>query len=641
MDESLSELTDEQQAAVLDLLERLELLRQQGQAVNVAELCRDHPGLAGEVDKALRFIDQASQFAQEEARDTILQRDEAWPDLGPRYRIEAQLGRGGMGVVYRAHDMKLERMVAIKVVRPDCLTAAQRGRLQTEAWAVAQLDHPHIIKVYDVGECQSPDGQPGAPYVSLEYVPGGNLAERLQAEERWDVTEACRLVSLLAGAMHHAHQRNIVHRDLKPENVLLAPPADVPALATELGCPKITDFGLSRQVRTEQRQTNSGTILGTPAYMAPEQAEGRPDVGPAADVYALGGILYRLLTGQLPFESASTVELLHKVCYEPPRPLREVNPGIPIELEALCLECLSKRPDQRPTAGQLAERLKAIETNLPMVVVGAPPSAPPISPPRPPISPPRPWFSFTLEVGGWLKLAIVLGVAVGLGALAWLGLSVFGLLSAPWGGTAEAKPLTGELVVRVWSPKRKVRGLRIGIDDQAVPICEDEQVQVEATLNEPAYAYVLWIDGKGAVTPLYPWNDLELKVTDVDIAPPTVKTDKLLNPSRASKGWPVDNTAGLDTVLLLARRTPWPANRKLSDLLGKVPAAPLRDRGEVVVRSWQGGEAAPDAEDLDLRRGPKGEAKEIDDMLLQLVDRLSGEFEVIRAVRFAHVPKGE
>src|SRR5262249_37183017 len=157
-------------------------------------------------------------------------------------------------------------LVAIKVVRPDCLTASQRSRLQAEAWAVASLDHPHIIKVHDVGECPSADGNPGAPFVSLEYVPGGNLADRLRAGDRWDVAEACRLVSLLAGAMHPANQRNIVHRDLKPENVLIAPPADVPALNTELGCPKITDFGLSRQVRAEQHQTNSGAIMGTPAY---------------------------------------------------------------------------------------------------------------------------------------------------------------------------------------------------------------------------------------------------------------------------------------------------------------------------------------------------------------------------------------
>src|SRR5262249_16940824 len=145
-----------------------------------------------------------------------------------------------MGVVYRAHDTKLDRPVAIKVVRPDSLTIAQRGRLQSEAWAVAQLDHPNIIKVHDVGECQSSDGQPPrAPYVSLEYVPGGNLGERLRVGEPWDMTDACRLVSLLAGAIHHAHQRDIVHRDLKPENVLLGPPASVAELNTGLGCPKI------------------------------------------------------------------------------------------------------------------------------------------------------------------------------------------------------------------------------------------------------------------------------------------------------------------------------------------------------------------------------------------------------------------
>jgi hypothetical protein len=208
------------------------------------------------------------------------------------------------------------------------------------------------------------------------------------------------------------------------------------------------------------------------------------------------------------------------------------------------------------------------------------------------------------------------------------------------GGTpgGEKTPLTGELVVRVWAPQRGARGLRIGIDEGAVPVREDEQLQAEVTLNEPAYAYLLWIDGKGEVTPLYPWNDDAIKVDSVAVPPPAVKAEELRSPSKGSQGWPVDGTVGLDLWLLLVRREPWPKGRSLADLIGKVPGAPLNNPGEVVVRGWDKGRPVERLK-LDLLRRPKKEAQQIDDQLLQLQGRLEGEFEVIRAVQFAHVAK--
>jgi hypothetical protein len=194
------------------------------------------------------------------------------------------------------------------------------------------------------------------PYIALEFVPGGSLAGRLSEPLAPDVT--ARLVAVLARAVQHAHERGIIHRDLKPDNVLLAPPSDVTALNTPFGCPKVADFGLAREVQSEQRLSQSGTVAGTPAYMAPEQARGRKDVGPPADVYALGGILYRLLAGRVPFAADSHVDLLYKVCTEPPPPLREVRPEVPEALERICLACLEKEPARRPTAGELAGRLE-------------------------------------------------------------------------------------------------------------------------------------------------------------------------------------------------------------------------------------------------------------------------------------------
>jgi hypothetical protein len=194
------------------------------------------------------------------------------------------------------------------------------------------------------------------------------------------------------------------------------------------------------------------------------------------------------------------------------------------------------------------------------------------------------------------------------------------------------------LTVRVWALRAGKKGLRIGIDDGAVPLREDEQLQMEVKLNQPAHAFLLWIDGKGMVTPLYPWNDLKIAVQSVAVPPPVARADRFHNPSVLSKGWPADDTLGLDTILLLARRAPWPAGCDLAKLLGKVPAAPLRDPGEVVVRGWDRGQPVERVK-LDLLRGPKKEARDVDDQLTQVVGRLQGQFEVIRAVQFAHVGK--
>src|SRR5262249_45995240 len=154
----------------------------------------------------------------------------------------------------------------------------------------AQLDHPHIIKIFDIGEMAAPDGSGTAAYLTLEYVPGGSLAKRLAGP--LEPALAARLVALLARAMQHAHERGIIHRDLEPDNILRAEPSDVEALNPPLGSPRITDFGLAREVKSEQRLTQGVVLLGTPGYLAPEQAQSRPDVGPPADVYALGVILY-------------------------------------------------------------------------------------------------------------------------------------------------------------------------------------------------------------------------------------------------------------------------------------------------------------------------------------------------------------
>ncbi len=274
------------------------------------------------------------------------------------YEILDVLGRGGMGVVYKARHRALNRVVALKMIRDSTLAGPEeRQRFLAEAQAVARLQHPHIVQVYEIGEHQL------GPYFSLEFVAGGSLAEQLRGTPQLPRTAAAT-VETLARAVHAAHQSGIIHRDLKPANILMS--AD--------GTPKVSDFGLAKQ-QGVTAHTPSGAILGTPSYMAPEQASGKPGaVGPLADVYALGAILYELLTGRPPFQGTSMLDLLVQVQTALPAPPSQLRPGLPRHAAAFpsagtCRACqpggrvlrgqrIDLQPDRRPDPG-LSDRRPA------------------------------------------------------------------------------------------------------------------------------------------------------------------------------------------------------------------------------------------------------------------------------------------
>ncbi|HET6575445.1 MAG TPA: serine/threonine-protein kinase [Fimbriiglobus sp.] len=360
-----------------------------GTAPDVEAAARAHPDLAGE----LRELWAVAQFAQL-VRAVPLSAtsphldglhlhgplSDDTPHPLPRefgdFELLSELGRGGMGVVYKARQKSLNRVVALKMVREAHLASdADRARFRAEAHAAARLQHPNIVTVHEVGTA---DGQ---AYFCMEYVEGQTLAQHVAASGPLPPREAARLVAAIARAVHHAHLQGVVHRDLKPSNILLQrsevrgqksevgrQPADFCLLTSDL-CPKVTDFGLAKQVGLGESLTRTGAVVGTPSYMAPEQATGRKDVTPQADVYSLGAILYELLTGRPPFRAATAAATLLLVLEQEPVPPRDLNPGVPRELEMVCLKCLQKPTDLRyPSAAALAADLEAYLAGEPMTV---------------------------------------------------------------------------------------------------------------------------------------------------------------------------------------------------------------------------------------------------------------------------------
>jgi serine/threonine protein kinase len=319
-------------AALLAELLGLELYyrRKAGEAPTEAEYRARFPAHAGVVAAALQAPAPS--------------RTGSVPEI-PGYEVLEMLGRGGMGVVCRALQKSLNREVALKLL-PYIIhgggAAAAAERFRREAAAVARLQHPNIVQVFEAGELA------GVPFYAMEYVAGRTLAGALR-DGPLPPRQAAECLERVARAVHYAHQKGVVHRDLKPANVLLAANGD----------PKIADFGLARALDDASELTATGQVVGTPSYMAPEQARGRAPAGPAGDVYGLGAVLYAALTGQPPFRAETIYATLSQVAEADPVAPRRLRPDIPRDLETICLKCLRKEPGQRyATAQEVADDLR-------------------------------------------------------------------------------------------------------------------------------------------------------------------------------------------------------------------------------------------------------------------------------------------
>ncbi len=309
------------------------------------------------------------------------------------YEVTRLLGRGGMGVVYQAHQVALNRAVAIKLIRSGSFASeAEVLRFQNEAEAVAQLDHPHIVPIYEVGRHRRHQ------FFSMKLIAGTSLDRRLD-EFVADPRATARLVAVVAEAIHHAHQRGILHRDLKPANILV----------DAQGQPHVTDFGLAKRIDADFEMTHSDALIGTPSYMAPEQASrARGSLSTATDVYGLGTILYAMLTGRAPFAGTTLIETLDKVRSQSPEPPSRLNPRVPRDLEVICQKCLEKEPGRRyPSALALAEDLTRWQDGEP---IQARPVGPAVRAAM--------WFRRN-PAPGIAAALVVLAIAVGFAGVAW------------------------------------------------------------------------------------------------------------------------------------------------------------------------------------------------------------------------------
>jgi serine/threonine protein kinase len=512
-----------------------------------------------------------------------------------RYRLRERLGKGGMGAVYLAEDVLLQRQVALKVARfqgPE--GSASAVRFLREARAAAALQHEGICRVLDYGQAE------GIHYFTMDYVRGQPLSELVRGGPL-EPRQAAEIVRQVAEALEAAHRAELVHRDLKPSNIML----------DEDGRPKVIDFGLVRRAQ-DLTLTNIGDVMGTPRYMSPEQVRGEPTTH-ATDVFSLGVILYQLLTGRLPFEAPDATSLAHRIANTEPEPPSRHCPGLDRRLEAVCLKALKK-----PTLLRYAT-MAAMAADLRQFLSAAEGPTGPYQPRR--------------GVRVLTRRACLIAASLLMPAVVVGGWSALRRRETP----REAEPMPAPVLppldgwVDIWVWKNcagKALHLR---DDGVRPLEPEDEVAVEAEVTRPAYLYLFWITTVGKVDPLYPWTPGRWNKRPVT----EERITRLRRPATEGNFWPLKKgEPGMETLLLLVREEPWPPGVDVRGLLGEFPPQAAQNPAAAV---WfENGSVAkertrqPDYFDERRREDPVLVTQQL------LRERLKNQVVYTRAVSFAN-----
>jgi tRNA A-37 threonylcarbamoyl transferase component Bud32 len=448
------------------------------------------------------------------------------------FRILEVLGRGGMGLVLRAEDVQLRRQVALKVIRPErAADPSHRERFLREARAAAALQHDYVMPIHQIGEDN------GVLFLAMPLLAGETLEARLARRPALTTDEQLRIGRESAEGLAAAHAAGLIHRDIKPSNVWLESNRSSPGLA---GRVKVLDFGLARFAEGDEGMTQAGAVLGTPAYMSPEQADGQP-VDARSDLFSLGCILYRMATGRQPFARDSVTATLRAVVDSTPAAPHEVAPDVPRPLSALILHLLAKSPaDRSESADEVATALRAIQAGDSTTAQYRPAPAP-------------------RKRGCAIAIAITLTVTVLAGLVIGPGWMVVSRVKskAPGAMPPSHALYEGYADVIVWTKAGGApRRMRLS-DDGALPLHAGDQFRIEAKVTPKAYLYLFWIDTEAQVIPIYPWAPGQWGTRPADESP----RDELTLPANETKGYKITgDREGMETLLLLARPSPLDAD---------------------------------------------------------------------------------
>jgi tRNA A-37 threonylcarbamoyl transferase component Bud32 len=501
-----------------------------------------------------------------------------------RYEVRQVLGAGAFAVVLRAWDPQLQRDVAVKVPYRFLLAdESARQRFLEEARTTARLRHPRIVALYDVAESDD-----GTIYLVMQYVQGHTLRDALRAGPL-PADQARQIAAQVASAMDVAHRAGVFHRDLKPGNILL----------DEQGEPHVCDFGLALQADNQRQR--EGECAGTWSYMAPEQIRGEAhQLDGRADIWALGVIYYELLTGRLPFEGRDRQELSQEILHRDPRPPRQFDARISRGQEAVCLRCLAKQPAHRyATAGDVADALEAGHRHRHL-----------------------PRGLFLLAV---MALALLLTLALG---TAWV--------RSPSAPHNFPLPTQGTIDLLVWGPQEVERQGVPVFDARALPLRTGDRLRVSVQLNQPAFIYVLWLDARGTVLPVYPWRAGKWTERPADEQPRI----SVSLPPRHDAGWLMQASEdGMETLLLLVRHARLPDAVDLPSRLAHIPHQSLALRDHAAwFHDGQPVSVAADPPAAPGRPAVLASMVPIEDPLLHMQQSLAEElrplFQLVRAVSF-------